>query len=234
MADTDAEAGPPITVVVADPNPLFRSALSAALSRQDGFSVVATAGTADQALHEVVRLRPDVLLVCDMDLRRSGLRLCASTKERSTATRTVVVSEEASQEVLLSALESGVDGYLARTMRFADVVATVRRVHGGETCIPPGMLGGLLRGLIRRRREEDVAVDRFSRLSPREKEVFALLVDGCDHRSIAERLVVSPHTARTHIQNVLEKLEVHSRLEALALAVEHRLLERFAVGERTA
>lgn len=224
----------PITIVVADPNPLFRSALAAALGKQDGFTVTGSASSADQALHDVERLRPSVLVVCDMDLRRAGLQLCRSARQRSPGTKLVVISEEADQEVLLSALEAGVDGYLARTMRFVDVVSTVHRVTGGETCIPPGMLGGLLRALIRRRREEDAAVDRFSRLSPREKEVFALLAEGCDHRDIASALVVSPHTARTHIQNVLEKLEVHSRLEALALAVEHRLLERFAVGDRTA
>lgn len=223
-----------IRIVVADPNPLFRSALASSLGEADDFAVVATSGHIDQAVDDVKRLRPDVLLVCDMDLRQTGFRLCDDCRECSPETKIVVISEEASQDALLSALEAGVAGYLARTMRFADVVTTVRRVTAGETCIPPGMLGGLLRGLIRRRRDEDVAVDRFSRLSPREKEVFALLVEGYDHHNIAETLVVSPHTARTHIQNVLEKLEVHSRLEALALAVEHKLLERFAVGGKTA
>ena len=223
-----------IEVVIVDPNPLFRTALGLALSKQPDMTVTGSAGNAEQALHDVARVRPDVLLMCGMDHPKPGLQLSVDCVDRSPSTRTIIIGERLSQESLLVALEAGVSGYLARTMRLAEVIATVRRVHAGETCIPPGMLGGLLRGLIRRRRDEDVVVDRFSRLSPREKEVFALLVDGNDHRNIADILVVSPHTARTHIQNVLEKLEVHSRLEALALAVEHRLFERFALGGQTA
>lgn len=225
-----SEQPTPVRVVIADPNPLLRSSLAAALDTEPGIDVVGVSGNINQTQHEVVRLRPDVVVVCDLDLRCTGLDLCASIVEASPDTRTVVISDDTDQDILLGALEAGVSGYLARTMRMTDVVTTIHRVAVGETCLPPGMLGGLLRALIRRRRDEDVAIDRFTRLSPREREVFGLLVEGFDHRSIAERLVVSPHTARTHIQNVLEKLEVHSRLEALALAVEHRLIERFAVG----
>ena len=91
------------------------------------------------------------------------------------------------------------------------------------------MLGELLHTLIRRRREDDAALARFNRLSRREQEVLGLMVDGLDHQQIAAELIMSPHTARTHIQKVLEKLGVHSRLEAARFALDNNLLERFPV-----
>jgi DNA-binding NarL/FixJ family response regulator len=89
------------------------------------------------------------------------------------------------------------------------------------------MLGSLLRDLIQRRRHEDEAVELFSRLSKREKGVLALLAEGLDNDAIARELVISPHTARTHVQNVLRKLDVHSRMEAARLALDYNLVERF-------
>jgi DNA-binding NarL/FixJ family response regulator len=87
------------------------------------------------------------------------------------------------------------------------------------------MLGGLLDRLVNRRREQSDAVRRMGRLTPREREVLALLAQGGDNDSIARDLVISPQTARTHIQNVLVKLGVHSRLEAAAVAIRNGLLD---------
>jgi DNA-binding NarL/FixJ family response regulator len=93
------------------------------------------------------------------------------------------------------------------------------------------MLGTLLRDLIVSSREEDVVVDRFASLSKREREVISLVAEGLDHEAISELLYLSPNTTRTHIQNVLRKLEVHSRLEAITLVTRYHLLERFATTE---
>jgi DNA-binding NarL/FixJ family response regulator len=100
-----------------------------------------------------------------------------------------------------------------------------------ELFVPPRLLAPLLKGLILRRREEDDVARRAARLTRREKEVFALLVDGHDHEKIAEALVISRATARTHVQNVLRKLEVHSRLEATALAIHHDLVSALSLTE---
>jgi DNA-binding NarL/FixJ family response regulator len=92
------------------------------------------------------------------------------------------------------------------------------------------MLSVLLRDLIHRRRDEDAVVERFGRLSDRERQVMALVVDGCSNQAIGAALGVSPNTARTHVQNVLPKLQVHSRLELMALAQRHGLVDRFVKG----
>jgi two-component system nitrate/nitrite response regulator NarL len=94
------------------------------------------------------------------------------------------------------------------------------------------MLGALLARLIRRRREQDEAIRRMSRLTRREKEVLALLAGGADNDAIAQALVISPQTARTHIQNVLGKLGVHSRLEAAAFVMQNGILDELATVER--
>jgi DNA-binding NarL/FixJ family response regulator len=216
-------------VLVADSHLLFRTALCAAIDQEPDLTAVGAPWDARAVLAASLEMRPDVILL-DISLHPAGgLDVCTALKSRGDAARVLMLSEEPEQRVLLAALEAGADGYVARTMTLGEVVGAIRLLHSGEASVPSGMLGVLLRRLIDRRREEDVVVDRYSRLSKREREVLTLVVDGLDNRAIADALVVSPHTARTHIQNVLEKLEVHSRLEAVALASEHGLVERFGV-----
>jgi DNA-binding NarL/FixJ family response regulator len=214
-------------VLVADSHPLLREGLVAAVSSASDLDIVGSAFDGPGVLEAVRSLRVDVV-VLDLALPPAGgVEICADLKEHHEGVRVVVMSELAESEVLLAAVEAGADGYVSRMMELDDLLSAIRRVFVGEAAIPPGMLSVLLRRLIQRRRDEDGVLDRFGRLSRREREVFALVIDGLDNQAISESLVVSPHTARTHIQNVLEKLEVHSRLEAVALAMEHNLMERF-------
>ena len=220
---------PPVRVLVAQGHALFRAALKAGL-RAQGVEVVAEACDGGGAVAEAKLHVPDVAVV-DAGLPGDGIATCASIKaDDELTTRVLILGEGPDEAVLLAAVEAGADGYVDREGSLSELVGAVRRLHAGEACIPPGMLGVLLRRLIERRRGEDSAVDRFSRLSRREKEVFALMVQGLDNRAIAAALVVSPHTARTHAQNVLEKLKVHSRLEAATMAMEYNLIDRFAVS----
>ena len=216
-----------ITVLVAECGALLRAALAAGLEDQHDVRVVATTGDSDEAVQAILSARPDVAIVDSGLSPRSGVEVCATLKALDVPTKVLILSDRSDQQLLLAAVEAGADGYADRSTDLHGLVTAVRRVHAGEACIPPEMLGVLLRHLIERRRGEDVAVDRFSRLSRREREVFALLVQGMDNRAIARALVVSPHTSRTHIQRVLEKLGVHSRLEAVFLASRYNLIERF-------
>src|ERR671918_729742 len=106
-------------------------------------------------------------------------------------------------------------------VRLTDLIDAIRAVHRGDTLIPARMLGDLLGRLIDRRQQQSDAVRRIGRLTTREREVLNLLAQGGDNDTIAQALVISPQTARTHIQNVLVKLGVHSRLEAAALAIRN-------------
>jgi DNA-binding NarL/FixJ family response regulator len=113
-----------------------------------------------------------------------------------------------------------------------DLIAAARSVHMGYPHIPQGMLAGLLMLLLQNRAEQDEAFRLIGRLTRREREVLALLADGGDNQSIAQALVISPQTARTHIQNVLTKMRLHSRLEAAMFVRQNGLLDEVASLER--
>jgi len=118
---------------------------------------------------------------------------------------------------------------LTKESPLSELIYASRAIDRGETVVPPRMLGPLLTRLIHRRSERDDAMRRVSLLTRREREVLALLAEGADNGGIAAALVISPETARTHIQNVLNKLGVHSRLEAAAFVRETRVLLEPAV-----
>lgn len=216
----------PVRVLVADSDPLLGAAFRAGLE-DNGLEIVACVDRSDDAVREARRLVPDVAVLAAELSPGDAVSTCAAIKASLLPVRVLIVSERPDQELLLAAVEAGTDGYLDRSGRLEALVSAIHKVHAGEACIPSAMLGVLLRSLIERRRDEDSAVERYSRLSPREKEVLALLAAGMDNGAIAEKLVVSRHTVRTHVQNVLEKLEVHSRMEVANLAMDFNLVERF-------
>ncbi|MGH8907384.1 MAG: LuxR C-terminal-related transcriptional regulator [Egibacteraceae bacterium] len=212
----------PIRLLVAESRALHRAALSAGLDAEDGLEVVAQASDDVEAVERAQRLEPDVVCVGAVVPGRAGLDLlCEQLKAERPDQRVLVIDDVANPAVLLAAIRAGVEGYTTKETPLATLVDAVRRVYAGEAVVPQAMLGGLLRALTASARQTDAAYERFRRLTAREKQVLELLAEGCGNRMIAEILVISPQTARTHIQNVVRKLGAHSRLEAAAMAVEH-------------
>lgn len=219
----------PARVLLVDEHALFRTAMASAFDADGDFTAVGEASTVAAGMHSVTEFEPDIVLV---STNLAGFTSMA-TVNRSPHVRlikSVAVSPRPEQWTLRAVVEAGMDGYVTKDMELHRFVAAVRQVWRGEAFVPPGMLGTLLRELINRNRAADEALQRFMRLTRREKEVLELLVEGCDHDSASAILGISPQTARTHMQNILTKLGVHSRLEAVALAVEHRLVERLPIG----
>jgi DNA-binding NarL/FixJ family response regulator len=212
-----------VRVVVGDHTPLLGAGIAALLEDDPGLVVVGTGADEDAVVAAVRREAPDVAVVDSGLSGYPGTGVCTAVKAVRPSTRVLLLHDRPDRVLLLAAVLAGADGFLTRDCRGGELVTAVHRVHRGEASIPASMLSDLLRDLVRRRRDEQSAVERFHRLSSREKQVLALLVEGLDHHRIAAELVVSPHTARTHIQNVLAKLEVHSRVEAAILVLEHNL-----------
>jgi len=123
-------------------------------------------------------------------------------------------------------MEADASGYVTKESGLDQLVEATRAVHRGETRVPSKMLGPLLGRLIHRQRDEDEAMRKLSRLTRREREVLALMMRGADNAVIAQALTISPETARTHIQNILGKLGLHSRLEAVAFASGNGIVNR--------
>lgn len=198
------------------------------LETQSDMEVVGEARNGAQAIAEAEALTPD-LAILDVNLPDcDGIRATHLIRERVPGCRVMLLAPEDDHNLLVDALEAGASGYLTKGSPLGELIDAARAVHGGETLVPRRMLGGLLAGLIRRRRAEDEASRRMAGLTKREREVLALLAQGADNDAIAQALVISPQTARTHIQNVLGKLGVHSRLEAAAFVIQNRILEELA------
>ncbi len=214
-------SGSRVRLLVAESRALHRAALSAALAAETDLEIVAQVSDEMEALERLQRLEPDVVCIGSMVLGRAGLALCEQIKVACPQQRVLVIDDVGNPAVLLAAVRAGVEGYTTKDTSLSALVDAVRKVYAGEAVVPPAMLQGLLRALTASARQADEFYELFLRLTTREKQVLELLVDGCGNRMIAEILVISPQTARTHIQNVVRKLGAHSRLEAAAMAVEH-------------
>lgn len=217
--------------VVAMTLPLHRQAIVACLGSE--VEVVGEAFDLDSARAVLAESRAR-LLIAEFRLAGGGPELCAVVKrddELGGDVRVLIIGthRDDHDDELVAAVHAGADGFVSEADGMEALRDGVRRVARGEASIPGAMLGTLLRTLIRDRREEDRAVERFSRLSMREREVVALICEGLDNAAIGERLFVSPNTARTHVQNILRKLDVTSRLEAASMVNTFGLLDRFAV-----
>jgi DNA-binding NarL/FixJ family response regulator len=205
--------GRSIRVLVADDHPLVRQGLRAYLSLQPDLEVVGEATGGDEAILRARALGPDVIL---MDLLMPGLDGVEAMRrlgEEAPASRVVVVTSASDEDHVLAAMRAGASGYVLKDAPPADVVAAVRRAVEGGAVIDPNVAPVLLREA---RREH--APDPLETLTPREREVLALVARGLPNKAIATELGVAEKTVKSHVSNVLRKLGVHDRTQAALLA----------------
>jgi len=214
-----------VRIVVAHEQSLFREAVKVVLSGQGDLEVVGEARDGYEAVAESERTRPDLVLIQGALPNGDCVRTTWLIKQRVPECRVLILADGEDQRLLIEALDAGASGYLTSDAPLERLIEATRSVPRGEMLIPPDMMGPLLSRLIARRREQHEAFRRLARLTRRERQVLALLVDGADNDAIAQELVISPETARTHVQNVLGKLALHSRLEAAAFVRKHGFLE---------
>ncbi|MET9963691.1 response regulator transcription factor [Streptomyces sp. NPDC006326] len=234
-----------IRVLVVDDHRIFAESLAAALAAEPDVDVSA-AGSGPAALRCLERAvaegrRFDVLLV-DADLgaaaggpvpaqRESGsgplppgapgpdgIALVAGVRASHPGVRTVVLAERDDPRRAALALQAGASGWVAKDCSLSRLLAVVRGVLREETHLPPALLTGVLRELTAARKHRSDSERLVESLTPREHEVLRCMVAGLGRKDVAARLFLSPHTVRTHMQNVLGKLGVHSTLAAVALA----------------
>ncbi len=156
----------------------------------------------------------------------SGIEATRQIAQALPHTKVVMLTADDDQTTVLDAVESGAAGYLTKDKALVDdVVDAVRRAYAGEIMLPSQLIGRLINSLAQRRREQAERQHLVERLTAREHEILGLIAEGADNKTIADRLVVSPHTVRTHVQNLLAKLGAHSKLEALTIAARRGLVE---------
>jgi DNA-binding NarL/FixJ family response regulator len=213
----------PIRVLFVEDHQLLADALAAMLSREPDMQVVGIAGTVADA-KIMAREQLDVVL---MDYRLpdgTGADATRAIKARWPAARIVMVTALTDDETLLESIQAGADGYLTKDRAAEDVVAAVRAAHAGDTLLPRSVILEIARRVAaaRERGDERRVVEP---LTPRELEILRALTEGLSTPEICERLFIAPNTLRTHVQNIMGKLRVHSKLEAVAFALKYRLVD---------
>jgi DNA-binding NarL/FixJ family response regulator len=219
-----------ISVFVIDQERTFADALAARLEAEDDVEVVAAVHARTPAQCLLVGRHADVMLL-DGDLpERAGVRLCEELCSREDPPRVVMLSYSSEAARIVDAIRSGAAAWVRKNESLQHLLQVIRGVAKGETWLPPAEVGRVLRLLIQdqdRRRENDQLLDA---LTPREREVLTCLAEGAGRREVAERLQLSANTVRTHLQNLMTKLGVHSTLEAVAMSRPH--LEQLRAGIR--
>lgn len=220
-----------LRILLVDDHALFRSGISSLLQRHPEFSVVGEAADGLEGLKLATALQPDVVL---LDLHMpvlSGLETLRMIKEKQPATCVLMLTVSEDAEELIEAIKSGANGYLLKNVAIEAFLDGLRRVSQGEAVISPQLMGKLMNGIQARPAAD--AAERES-LSSREREVLALLASGASNKELARQLDVSESTIKIHIQHILRKLNITSRVQAAVYAIEHGYAKRedAARGER--
>ena len=223
MSPPDAETGAdttrqPLRVMVVDDHPMWRDAVAADLSAS-GFDVVATAGDGAEAVRRAAATQPQVVLL-DLQLPRlDGVEATRQIVAADPSTRVLVLSASGEQEDVLAAVKAGATGYLVKSASKDELVEAVRRVAVGDPVFTSG-LAGLVLGEFRRIGTDSGQRSGDVQLTDRETEVLRLVAKGLSYKQIAERLVLSHRTVQNHVQNTLQKLQLHNRVELTRYAIE--------------
>jgi DNA-binding NarL/FixJ family response regulator len=205
-----------MTLLAGHPSPIVASGLAASLGQRLGYPETVPVQDREQLLTAAEKTHSD-LAVVDVDLA-DGQEAAVSRTLVELDVPVVLISRETAGNHL-ALLEAGAGGIALVDDGIDGVVEAAEAVLQGNAYVPPRLLGNLLHDLIVQRRSHERTASRVARLSPREREVLALLGAGADQRQIATALAISPLTAKTHIHRLLQKLEVRSRVEAAALAI---------------
>ena len=204
----------PIRVLIADDHPLFREGVVQSLTHHQDLVVVGQANTGEEAYVLVGELLPDVLLL-DVTMPGAG-GLAAAAKIASTwpITHIIMLTVSEDQDNLLKAMKAGARGYILKGVSAKDLANAVRTVASGGAYISPSLAGNILFEMVHDADEEDA----INQLTDREQEILQLVAQGLTNREIGERLHLAEKTIKHYMTNVLQKLQVRSRVEAALLA----------------
>ena len=214
-------------ILLVDDHASFRQTLAFVFGAEDGFEVVAQAGSLEQARQELEGREgePD-LGVLDLSLPDGeGTELIKGLRDANPDFAALVLTASLDRAEHARAVEAGAAGVLHKSADVDEIIEATRRLASGETLLSPEELVELLRLAGQNREEEREARASIGQLTRREKEVLSALADGLSNKEIAQRLHMSVDTERTHMMNILNKLGVHSRLQALLFAARHGLVD---------
>ncbi len=210
-------------ILLVDDHEVVRLGLKALLEHNAQFEVVGEAAAAKEAVEQVARLHPDIVL---MDIRlpgTSGIEACEEIIREFPDTRVVMLTSYAEDEMLFSAIRAGASGYILKQIGGEDLLHALEAVGRGESMLDPAVTQRVFQEVRRAVKEEEASA--FANLSQQERHVLLLVSEGKTNREIAKALFLGEGTVRNYVSSILSKLGVSNRAEAAAYAVEHNLKE---------
>jgi len=220
---TDVDQPAPIRLVICDDHRVLTDALALIIRSDPGLELVADpVQDPDDAIALCREHHPDVVLMdLILNARLNGIEATRAIKEVSESSRVVIMTGQPDDRGLVAAVEAGASGFLNKTTALENVVEAVKAAAEGEILIDPATLARVLATLAREREVREDAGRVLGQLTERERQILDMLARGQRNNDIAQSLFISPQTVQTHVRNILRKLGVHSKLEAVALAVRH-------------
>jgi DNA-binding NarL/FixJ family response regulator len=226
VVSVNQEASPPepTRVLVVDDQELFRRGLTMLLRAEDGIEVVGEAGDGVEGVALAASTAPDVVLLDIRMPKRSGIEACQEIKEAVPAAKIIMLTSSDEEADLYEAVKSGASGYLLKDSSIDEVAQAVRVVADGQSLISPSMAVKLI-DEFKQMSQPDRGQTSTFRLTERELEVLRLVAQGLNNKDIAKKLFISENTVKNHVRNLLEKLQLHSRMEAVLYAVREKIVE---------
>ena len=216
----------PIRVLIVDDHALFRRGLQMVLEGEADIDVVGEASDGSEAVKKAEDATHDVVLMDVRMPKRSGIEATRAIKETLPSTRILMLTISDEEADLYEAIKAGASGYLLKEISIDEVANAVRQVDQGQSLISPSMASKLLNefATMVKRRDERTQMPG-PRLTERELQVLRLVAKGLNNKDIGEELYISENTVKNHVRNILEKLHLHSRMEAVVYAVREKLLD---------
>jgi two-component system response regulator NreC len=207
-----------IRVVLADDHTIMRAGLRSLLENPGNIEVIGEAEDGREAVEQVERMRPDVVL---MDIAMPGLNGLEATrqiKQRFPEVKILILTMHMTEEYIVQIFGAGASGYVVKRAAVTELVAAIRAVHQGDSFISPSISGTVIEGYLKQARTDDEA-EWHDSLTGREREVLQLIAEGHSSREIAERLVITENTVRAHRANLMSKLGLYSTAELTQFAI---------------
>jgi DNA-binding NarL/FixJ family response regulator len=209
-------------VLVVDDHSLFRDGIVSLLGAT-GFTVIGQAGDGKTAVEQALRLRPELVLLDIHMPDMTGLEALKQIKAKLPETRVVMLTVSEDEEFLMEAIKSGADGYLLKHLSGSEFIEMLEGLKRGEAAITRRSAAFLMKQISQPDQEKEKPV---TPLTDRELEILGLLADGLSNKAISERLSLSENTIKYHLKNILNKLNVHNRTEAVMYALRINLIQK--------
>jgi DNA-binding NarL/FixJ family response regulator len=222
----DGRVPQPLRVLIVDDHALFRRGLLMVLRQEADMEVVGEAEDGYDAVQKAQELMPDVVLMDVRMPKRSGIEATREIRELLPHVKILMLTISDEEADLYEAIKAGASGYLLKEISIEEVAEAIRSVHSGESQLSPSMASKLLTEFAAMSKRADEQQQLVApRLTEREMDVLRLVAKGLNNRDIGQELLISENTVKNHIRNILEKLHLRSRMEAVVYAVREKLLE---------